>query len=116
MRKEELSKLVLRSLSDEISDPEREVLESEALADYSFSSDFRERVLASVEGKTMFSFLSQSYLRSFDKVFSRVLLTGTIAIIALVISMFITQGSLSFDTLIGIDSSVDDGLLSLLIE
>jgi len=45
-----------------------------------------------------------------------VALTGAVAIIALIISIFISQGSLSYDALIGMDSSVDDGLLSLLIE
>jgi len=116
MRKEELSKLVLRSLSDDVSSSERELIESEALAEYSFSADFRDRVLVSLEGKSLFSLFDYSYLKSFDWIFNRVLLSGSVVIIALIISMFVTQGSLSFDTLIGIDSSVDDGLLSLLIE
>lgn len=116
MRKEELKELLLKSLTDDISNSERELIELEALEEKSFGDGFRERVLSSIDGPYVFSFLSYNLSAAFDRIFNRVLLTGALAIIALLLSIFISQGSLSYDTLIGIDSSVDDGLLSLLIE
>ena len=128
MNKNDLTQLALKSLTEEISESERKVIEAELLKDQSFGPGFRDRVLESIYSGSLRPFFDPGNLSIFNRVFipgnlsiiylvfNRLALTVMIAIILLIVTLFISQGSLSFDTLIGIDSEMDEGMLSLLIE
>ncbi|MEE4116225.1 MAG: hypothetical protein V2I37_08650 [Marinilabiliaceae bacterium] len=116
MNKNDLTQLALKSLTEEISESDRKVIEAELLKDQSFGPGFRDRVLESIYSGSLRPFFDPGNLSIFNRVFNRLALTGMIAIILLIVTLFISQGSLSFDTLIGIDSEMDEGMLSLLIE
>ena len=116
MKKEDLRELLLRSITEDISDKERRLIEEEAIYDYSFSNDFRERIMTRLEPVRTRIFSGIDFLRSFDIVFKRVAIAGITVIIILVINLLLSQGSLSYDTLLGLDTHVDEGLISLLIE
>ena len=116
MKKEDLRELLLRSITEDISDKERRLIEEEAIYDYSFSNDFRERIMTRLEPVRTRIFSGIDFLRSFDIVFKRVAIAGIMVIIILAINLLLSQGSLSYDTLLGLDTHVDEGLISLLIE
>lgn len=116
MNKKDLTELALRSLTEDISESERKIIDSELIVKHSFGSGFRDRVMNSISSGSVLSLFDYSSLRIFNRVFNRLALTGMIAIILLAITLFVSQGSLSFDTLIGMDSEVDEVMLSLLIE
>jgi len=116
MKPEEIKNLLLRSLTDEISENERLILEREALTDHKFSAGFRERLMSKIVAGKLIISSRRDMLRSFDRIFVRIALTGVAAILLLALSIFISQGSLSYDALLGIDDHVDDALLSLLVE
>lgn len=116
MNKKDLTELALRALTEDVSEREREIIDSELLMNQSFESGFRDRVLNSIFSGSFMSLFDTGNLRIFNRVFNRLALTGMIAIILLAITLFVSQGSLSFDTLIGMDSEVDEIMLSLLIE
>ncbi|MCD4769866.1 MAG: hypothetical protein K8R35_06850 [Bacteroidales bacterium] len=116
MKKENLKELLLRSVTEDISDRERRLIEDEAIYDYSFSNDFRERIMTRLKPVRTRIFSGIDFLRSFDIVFKRIAIAGITVIIILVINLLLSQGSLSYDTLLGLDTNVDEGLLSFLIE
>jgi hypothetical protein len=116
MKREEANELVLRSLTEDISVKDRELIESELLVDSSFSYGFVDRVINRIETLKRPSFFRPEFIRSMDIGFRRVALTGVAAILVLTLSILLNQGSLSYDTLLGIDNMVDDSLVSLLIE
>ena len=116
MKRKELTDLALKSLTDEISPEERNVIESELLQDHTFNAGFAERVLNSVNRAQSGFLFGYENLRSFTTAFNRLAITGIAAIILLAITLFISHGSLSFDTLVGIDTEVDEGMISLLLE
>ena len=116
MRNNDLKELVLRSITEDISDAERMQIEERAIYDYSFSNDFRERVMARLNPAEAWLLFGIDFMKSFDVIFKRVALVGLAAIIILAVSLFLSQGSLSYDTLLGLDNHVDEGLISLLVE
>ncbi len=116
MNNDDLRELLLHSITEDVSDKERRLIEEEAIYDYSFGNDFRERVMNRLEPVKTRLFSGIDFLRSFDIIFKRVALAGFTVIIILTISLLISQGSLSYDTLLGLDTHVDEGLVSLLIK
>jgi len=53
-------------------------------------------------------------VRNLNNVFSRIALTGVAAIVILLISIFMVQGSLSLDSFLGLGNSYDESLVYLL--
>lgn len=116
MENDQLKELLLKSLTAEIDDRERSLIESGIVPVYSFSNGFRDRVMQRLNARSIPVFLRPDFLRSFDLGFRRVALTGVAAILILVVTMLLSQGSLSYDTLLGIDNQIDDSLISLLVD
>lgn len=114
MKKEDIKELLLKSLTEDLTEAERLVIESEAISDSSFSYGFADRIIARIEKGSLF--LKPDFINSLNLGFRRVALTGVAAILLLTVSLLLSQGSLSYDTLLGIDNQIDDSLVSLLIE
>jgi hypothetical protein len=114
MKDEELKKLIIGSL-DANADPSSV---SEQLADEGLSYDFREgfseKVLNKifVAGKVIDR--EVDFVRNLNFVFSRIALTGVAAILILLISILIAEGSLSMNSFLGLGSVNDESLVYLL--
>ncbi|MFO7755395.1 MAG: hypothetical protein R6V34_05375 [Bacteroidales bacterium] len=116
MKPGKLKYLLFRSLTSDLDNNERELIDRELISDHRFTEGFRERVMNRiVEGKIYING-KREILRSFDKVFMRVAIPGAAAILILALSLLLSQGSLSYDTLLGIDNQVDGVLISLMAE
>jgi len=116
MKPEKLKELVLSSLTEELGDEDRNVIEKEVLPDYSFSPEFRTVLMSRISKAGRSILAGREFIRTFDVFFTRIAIMGIAAILILAISLFLNEGSLSYDTLLGIDNQVDDGLISLLVE
>jgi hypothetical protein len=116
MKQQNLKELLLRSVTEELDHDERKFMEAELLPDYTFSPGFGERVMKRIGMEKVPVYMRPEFIRSFNIGFKRVALTGVAAILILAISLLFSQGSLSYDTLLGIDTQVDDSLISLLVE
>lgn len=116
MKSEQFKELLLKSVTEDLEKEERLLMEAELLPEYAFSPGFSERVISKIGMDRMPVYLRPDFLRSFDLGFRRVALTGVAAILILAVSLLLTQGSLSYDTLLGIDTQVDDSLISLLVD
>ncbi|MDZ7739409.1 MAG: hypothetical protein U5K32_10185 [Bacteroidales bacterium] len=101
MKHGKLKDLLLRSLSSELESDERDIIDREIVSDRRFSEGFRERVMSRIVSGKIYINGKREMIRSFDKVFMRVAIPGAAAILLLVLSLLLSQGSLSYDTLLG---------------
>jgi len=114
MKIPELKDLILRSL-DKDSDPEKaSAMLEEAGVTWKFSEGFHDKVLDTIffTGDTVVRKLE--FVRNLNSVFYRIALTGVAAIVLLMISIFVIQGSLSFDSFLGLGDSYDESIVYLL--
>jgi hypothetical protein len=86
----------------------------EAGVSYTFSKDFRDKVLDRIF-KTGVVINSQiEFVRSMNFVFYRIALTGIAAIVILLISIFLMEGSLSFNSFLGLSDNFNESIVCLL--
>jgi hypothetical protein len=115
MKSSELKRLIDQSL-----DPDTDtgkiatVLENNGIS-YDFGSGFTERVLNRLSSRKIpFVTREMEFRRNLNKVFYRIALTGIAAIIILILSIYISQDSFSFNSLLGIGDTYDETIVCLL--
>jgi len=114
MNSSEIKKLLISSLNAE-SDP-AEVsarLEKEGIS-YDFREDFTNKVLNRIYETKVNVAREVDFMKSLNFAFYRIALTGVAAIVVLLISIFLMEGSLSFNSFLGLSDSYDETLVSLL--
>jgi hypothetical protein len=86
----------------------------EAGVKYSFDEDFRDKVLLRIYSAAASVNQEVEFVKSMNSIFYRIALTGVAAIVLLLISIFLTQGSLSFNSVLGLSNSYDESIVCLL--
>lgn len=81
---------------------------------YSFGPRFTERVLDSVFNQALVINRQLEFVRTLNNVFYKVAFAGVAAILLLLMSIFFMDGSLTFNSLVGISDSFDENLITLL--
>jgi len=114
MKTEELKNLILKSLEGEEPDPLIQKQLKEAGVDFSFSSDFSNKVFEKTfyAGKVLNR--ETDFLRSFSSAFYRIAITGIAVIILLVISIYISQGFISFDSFFGLNNAEEESIVCIM--
>ena len=82
--------------------------------DYAFSKGFTDKVISRISEGVVVVNRQLDFARSLNSIFYRVAFAGVAAIIILLISIFISEGSLSLNSLVGISHDLDEGLIGLL--
>jgi hypothetical protein len=114
MKVSDFKELIIRSLDKE-SDPEAFAKKiEEAGATFSFSEGFNDKILEKIYSSGSGEVRTFEFIRGLNYVFYRIALTGVAAIIILLISIFIIQGSISIDSFLGLGDSYDESMLYLL--
>ena len=114
MKPVDVKKLMISSLSaDTNSEDIMRKLEEEGVK-YSFGEDFRDKVLLRIFSATATVNREVEFVKSMNSMFYRIALTGVAAIVILLISIFLTQGSLSFNSVLGLSNSYDESIVCLL--
>lgn len=114
MKGTDFKELLIRSL-DLDSDPE--VLSGkieEAGATFRFSEGFRDKVLEKIYTSGSAVVREVEFVRNLNSVFYRIALSGVAAIVILLISIFMIQGSFSIDSILGLGNSYDESITYLL--
>jgi len=88
-------------------------LEEEGIS-YDFSKGFKDRILDKVFSTGLTIYHEMEFVRSMNFVFYRIALTGVVAIVVLFISIFLMEGSLSFNSFLGLSDSYDESIVCLL--
>jgi hypothetical protein len=114
MTPEEIKKLIAGSL-DANSDP---LQAAEQLDDENLSFDFREGFTDKVVDKIFSAGLKADreteFVRNLNFVFYRIAVTGIAAIVILLVSIFIAEGTLSLNSFLGLRDVSDESIVCLL--
>jgi hypothetical protein len=114
MKHSEIKKRMISSLDSEINtEGFFAELEEEGVS-YEFSNDFSETVINKVFGNRKAETKEVEFVRSMTLVFYRIALTGVAAIVLMLISIFLMEGSLSFNSFLGLGNSYDESTICLL--
>jgi hypothetical protein len=114
MKRAEIKELIINSLSPDLtSDASWKKLE-EAGVNYSFSNNFRNKVLDRIFSAGITINREVEFIRTMNFAFYRIALTGVAAIVILLISIFLMEGSLSFNSFIGLSNGYDESIVCLL--
>ena len=82
---------------------------------HSFSDGFHNRVMQAVSDEKKGKVMSIDFTRSFTSMFNRIAVAGVAVIVLLVISLYISHGSLNINTFTGVDPISEDNLISVLL-
>ncbi len=86
----------------------------EAGVSFDFNKDFNDTVLDRVYAPVPERNKEVEFVRSMNHVFYRIALTGVAAIVLMLISIFLMEGSLSFNSFLGLGNSYDETTICLL--
>ena len=114
MKASEFKDLLIRSL-DKDADPEvtaRRVIDEGVIFD--FTEGFRERVINNIYSSGSAVVREVEFVKNMSFIFYRIALTGVAAIVILLISIFLMEGTLSFNSFLGLGNNYDESILCLL--
>jgi len=81
---------------------------------FDFKSGFRDKIVDKVFSAGVTINREMEFMRSMNFAFNRIALTGVAAIVLLIISIFFMEGTLSFNSFLGLSDNYDESIVSLL--
>jgi hypothetical protein len=114
MNTSEIKKLLISSMNSD-ADPSEvfRKLKEEGIS-YDFSKNFGDKVLDKLFSTGLTINQEIEFVKSMNFAFYRVALTGAAAIVVLLISIFLMEGSLSLNSFLGLSDSYDESIVCLL--
>lgn len=114
MNKSDVKNMLVSSLDND-TDPSEFYgkLEEEGIS-YDFSKNFHNRVVDKLFSAGLTISREVDFVKYLNFAFYRIALTGVAAIIVLLISIFLMQGSLSFNSFLGLNNTYDESIVCLL--
>jgi hypothetical protein len=114
MNRLEIKNLIIRSLNAD-ADPKEafERLQEEGI-NFGFRKGFADKILERISTPALTIVREVDFVRSMNFAFYRIALTGVAAIVILLISIFLMEGSLSLNSFIGLNNSYDESIVCLL--
>lgn len=106
--------LLLRSL-DQNSDPEELSGKiEEAGVSFSFSEGFQQKVMNKVYNAGTTVVREIEFIKNLNYVFYRIALPGIAAILLLLVSIYLMEGSFSFNSILGLGDNYDESIIYML--
>ena len=114
MKPSEIKNLIISSLNADAIPGEASIkLEDEGIT-FDFQQGFGDKVLDKLFSAGLTMKREIDFVKSMNFAFYRVALTGVAAIVILLISIFLMEGSLSFNSFLGLHDSYDESIVCLL--
>jgi hypothetical protein len=114
MNRSEIKNMIISSMNADYDTLDvSEKLEEEGIS-YDFSSGFGDKILNKLYSAGYNVNREVEFVKSMNFAFYRIALTGVAAIVLLLISIFIMQGSISFNSFLGLSDSYDESIVCLL--
>jgi hypothetical protein len=114
MKASEIKNLMIRALNQDADAKEVSAILEEAGVSYNFSQSFGDKVINRVFSAGLKVNREVEFIKYMNFAFYRVALTGVAAIVILLISIFIMQGSLSLNSFLGLSDNYDESIICLL--
>ena len=114
MKPSEIKKLIIGSTdADADANEIARRLEEEGVS-YDFSKGFGNRVIDKIFAAGVTVVRQAEFVRNLNYAFYRVALTGVAAIVILLISIFMMEGSISLNSFLGLGDTYDESIVCLL--
>ena len=113
MKRGDLSELIAHLDSSAETDKSFDDILKNLRDSYRFSPGFTEKVTNSLTLTIRHDFASD-FTSRVNSLLTRVAITGVAAVIIMAISVFLSGGDLSFDSLLGLTNSTDESIICLL--
>lgn len=114
MKTSEIKKTIIDSLDPDTNTYEiHGQLENEGIS-YDFSYGFRDKILNRVFNAGLKVSQQVEFVKYMNFAFYRIALSGVAAIVILLISIFLKEGSLSFNSLLGLNDNYSESIVCLL--
>jgi type IV secretory pathway VirB6-like protein len=114
MKPEEVKKLIIRSLDADSSPQEMTNQLENAGVSYDFSKGFADKVTTKIFSASLSVNREVEFVMSMSYVFKRIAFTGIAAIVILMISIFVMEGSFSLNSILGMGSNYDESIICML--
>jgi hypothetical protein len=114
MNLSEIRELLVRSLDSKASTEDIPGILEEGGVSYNFNPGFSEKVLNSIFATGATVNREIEFVKSLNYAFYRIALTGVAAIVILLISIFLMEGSLSFNSFLGLNDNYGESIVCLL--
>lgn len=114
MKPSEIKKLIISSLSTDADFKEASMRLEEEGVSYDFNKGFGDKILNKLYSAGLTINLEVEFVKSMNFAFSRIAITGVAAIVVLLISIFLMEGSLSFNSFLGLSDSYNESIVCLL--
>jgi hypothetical protein len=114
MKSSRLKSLLINSLNTDTDPAELSAQLQEAGISYDFRDGFRDKILDRLFAAGSSVNREVEFIRSLNFAFYRIALTGVAAIVVLLISIFLMEGSLSLNSLLGVSDNYNESIVSLL--
>ncbi len=114
MKRSEIKNLIIRSMeSDSGSEDIARQLEEDGVS-FDFGKGFSDRIIGLISIPVLTIKREAEFVRNLNYAFNRIALTGVAAIVLLLISIFLMEGSLSLNSFLGIGDTYDESIVCLL--
>jgi hypothetical protein len=114
MKRSEIKNLIISSLDANSASGEiARQLEDEGIS-YDFSEGFSGRVIERILASAPAVSRELEFVRNLSSAFYRIAFTGVAAIVILIISIYLMEGSISFDSFLGLGDISDESIICLL--
>ena len=115
MDSSEIKKMLIASLNAEADTSDLPGKLEDRGITYGFKHGFSDKIINRVFSSGVVKIARQAeLLRYMNAAFYKVALTGVAAIIVLLISIFLTEGSISFNSFLGLSDNYDESIICLL--
>lgn len=114
MNVSEIKQIIVSSLNNEADTGEVSKRLKENGINYDFSPGFKDKVMNRLLSAGVTINREVEFVKYMNFAFYRIALTGVAAIVILLISIFMTEGSLSLNSFLGLSNNYDESIVSLL--
>jgi hypothetical protein len=114
MKTSEIKSLLISSMNSEADPVEAARKLEEYGISYDFSKDFDNKIIHKLFSAGYVINREVEFVRSMNFAFYRIALPGVAAIVFLLISIYLMEGSLSFNSFLGLGNSYDESIVCLL--
>jgi hypothetical protein len=114
MNSSDAKKLIINSLNTDADPREASLIFEKEVVSFNFRKGFDEKILDKIFAAGSAVRREREFMRSMNFAFYRIALTGVAAIVILLISIFLMEGSLSFNSFLGLSDSYDESIVCLL--
>jgi hypothetical protein len=114
MKYSEIKEILINSLNPDCDTTEYSGRLEEAGVSFDFRDGFSDKVLGKLFPAGSILNHEVDFLKTLNYVFYRITLPGVAAIVLLLISFFLMEGSLSFNSFLGLSDNYDESIVCLL--